>query len=104
MDTQLQPCMMAYRSLVLETTGATLNLLMLGRQVEELLDLATETTTDAEPLTTEYAGKITAAKAAKCSGCMSPFMYNDDVSTCRRVSDLFSLRFDYFILKNDQTN
>ena len=32
-DLQLQPCMMAYRSSVHESTGETPNLLMLGRQV-----------------------------------------------------------------------
>ena len=54
-DMQLQPCMMAYRSSVHESTGETPNMLMLGRQVEVPLDVVTEATPDAEPLTTEYA-------------------------------------------------
>ena len=33
-NVQLQPCMMAYRSSVHESTGETPNLLMIGRQVK----------------------------------------------------------------------
>ena len=54
-DLQLQPCMMAYRSSVHESTGETPNLLMVGRQVEVPLDVVTEPTPDVEPLETEYA-------------------------------------------------
>ena len=54
-DLQLQPCMMAYRSSVHESTGETPNLLMLGRQVEVPLDVVTKPTPDVEPLETEYA-------------------------------------------------
>ena len=54
-NVQLQPCMMAYRSSVHESTGETPNLLMLGRQVEVPLDVVTESTSDTESLKTEYA-------------------------------------------------
>ena len=47
--------MMAYRSSVHESTGETPNMLMFGRKVEVPLDVLTETTPDAKPLTTEYA-------------------------------------------------
>ena len=54
-DLQLQPCMMAYRSSVHESTGETPNMLMLGREIEVPLDVVTESTSDMPPLSTEYA-------------------------------------------------
>lgn len=54
-DLQLQPCMMAYRSSVHESTGETPNMLMLGREIEVPLDVMTEPTPDTPPLATEYA-------------------------------------------------
>lgn len=54
-DLQLQPCMMAYRSSVHESTGETPNMLMLGREIEVPLDVVTESTPDTPPLSTEYA-------------------------------------------------
>ena len=54
-DLQLQPCMMAYRSSIHESTGETPNMLMLGREIEVPLDVITELTPDSPPLTTEYA-------------------------------------------------
>ena len=54
-DLQLQPCMMAYRSSVHESTGETPNMLMLGREIEVPLDVITELAPDTLPLTTEYA-------------------------------------------------
>ena len=54
-DLQLQPCMMAYRSSIHESTGETPNMLMLGREIEVPLDVITESTPDSPPLTTEYA-------------------------------------------------
>ena len=54
-DLQLQPCMMAYRSSVHESTGETPNMLMLGREIEVPLDVITESTPDTPPLITEYA-------------------------------------------------
>lgn len=54
-DIQLQPCMMAYRSSVHESTGETPNMLMLGREIEVPLDVITESSPDAPPLTSEYA-------------------------------------------------
>ena len=46
---------MAYRSSVHESTGETLNMLMLGREIEVPLDVVTESSPDAPPLTSEYA-------------------------------------------------
>ena len=54
-DLQLQPCMMAYRSSVHESTGETPNMLMLGREIEVPLDVITKSAPDTLPLTTEYA-------------------------------------------------
>ena len=54
-DLQLQPCMMAYRSSVHESTGETPNMLMLGREIEVPLDAMTEPTPDTLPFATEYA-------------------------------------------------
>ena len=54
-DLQLQPCMMAYRSSIHESTGETPNMLMLGREIEVPLDVITEPPVDSPPLTTEYA-------------------------------------------------
>ena len=54
-DLQLQPCMMAYRSSVHESTGETPNMLMLGREIEVPLDLMTEPTPETPTLATEYA-------------------------------------------------
>lgn len=54
-DLQLQPCMMAYRSSVHESTGETPNMLMLEREIEVPLDVMTEPTPDTPPLATEYA-------------------------------------------------
>ena len=54
-DLQLPACMMAYRGAVHESTGATPNLLMLGRELEVPLDVLTEAPPDAPPLKTDYA-------------------------------------------------
>ena len=54
-DLQLQPCMIAYRSSIHESTGETPNMLMLGREIEVPLDVITEPPVDSPPLTTEYA-------------------------------------------------
>ena len=54
-DLQLQPCMMAYRSSIHESTGETPKMLMLGREIEVPLDVITEPPVDSPPLTTEYA-------------------------------------------------
>ena len=54
-DLQFQPCMMAYRSPVHDSTGETPNMLMLGREIEVPLDVITESSPDAPSLTTEYA-------------------------------------------------
>lgn len=54
-DLQLQPCMMADRSSVHESTGETPNMLMLGREIEVPLDVVTEPAPDTPPLATEYA-------------------------------------------------
>lgn len=50
--------MMAYRSAVHESTDVSPNLLMLGREVEVLLDVKTETPPDALPLKTDYAQAV----------------------------------------------
>ena len=57
-DLQLPACMMAYRGAVHESTGATPNLLMLGREVEVPLDVTTEAPRDAPPLQTDYAQTV----------------------------------------------
>ena len=54
-DLQLPYCMMAYRSVVHESTGYTPNQLLLGREVEIPLDVITEKTPDAPPMPGEYA-------------------------------------------------
>lgn len=54
-DLQLPSCMMAYRSSVHESTGATPNELMLGREVEVPLDAVTELPPDSPGLATDYA-------------------------------------------------
>ena len=57
-DLQLPACMMAYRGAVHESTGATPNLLMLGRELEVPLDVMTEAPFDAPPLKTDYAQAV----------------------------------------------
>ena len=47
--------MIAYRSSVHESAGETPNMLMLGREIEVILDAITESSPDAPSLTTEYA-------------------------------------------------
>ena len=54
-DLQLQTCMMAYRSSVHESPDETLNMFMLGRELEVPLDVITEPPLDSLPLTTGYA-------------------------------------------------
>ena len=54
-DLQLPICMMAYRSVVHESTGSTPNQLMLGREIEVPLDAIAELTPDAPAPTSEYA-------------------------------------------------
>ena len=57
-DLQLPACMMTYRGAVYASTGASTNLLMLGREVEVPLDVTTEAPPDAPPLQTDYAHAV----------------------------------------------
>lgn len=50
--------MMAYRGAVLESTGVSPNLLMLGRKLEVPIVVITEKPPDASPLQTNYAQAV----------------------------------------------
>lgn len=94
-DVQIPSCMMAYRCAVHETTGETINQLMLGRDVEVPLDVLTEPPPDATQLHTEYVDALkrnmTSAHEAARRHLAKAAVRQNAVMTKRPQKDYFNV-------------